>query len=163
ADGARPARRVGGPDRRHRARPRADVPAAALRELGVCRAATDGRHRACGRDGLWRADDAALDLGGAAGRDRRGPLRRRAGGRGDGGCGGVVEEGLTGARMMELLAEELPGLEPGRAFTVGLLSALDALLDLPLEQAVGSIGLPDEMASAIVSGGPPYGALLRRV
>ena len=58
---------------------------------------------------------------------------------------------LARARMCALLCEELAGEQCDRWFAVGLFSAVDALLDLPLEQAVDPLPLSEEFHQALLN------------
>ena len=50
--------------------------------------------------------------------------------------------------------------DPDRYFTVGLFSALDALLERPLEHLLGELPLGDEVNSALLRHEGPMGATL---
>ena len=57
---------------------------------------------------------------------------------------------MTRARMAELMAEALvPGLADS-AYTVGLVSALDLLLQAPLPELVGGLSLSSELEDALL-------------
>lgn len=75
---------------------------------------------------------------------------------------GLLVDAMLRGRMLEELASDLPGLDRDRAFTVGLFSLLDALVDRPMEQALTGLGLPDEVSSALLQRSRPYGPLLDR-
>jgi EAL and modified HD-GYP domain-containing signal transduction protein len=70
---------------------------------------------------------------------------------------------LIRARMATGLSEEVGHHEPDRAFTVGLFSTLDALLDLPLEKAVGTLPLTTEVNEALLELKGPLGEVLATV
>ncbi len=57
---------------------------------------------------------------------------------------------LTRARMCELLGARYTAVDPEELFTIGLLSAADALLDLPLDAIVAQLPLSDEVAGALL-------------
>jgi EAL and modified HD-GYP domain-containing signal transduction protein len=59
---------------------------------------------------------------------------------------------MARARMGELIAGMVPGLGPDVGFTVGLLSALDLLLDAPMADAIASLPLDDETREGLVHG-----------
>jgi EAL and modified HD-GYP domain-containing signal transduction protein len=59
---------------------------------------------------------------------------------------------MSRARMGELIAGMVPGLGPDVGFTVGLLSALDLLLDAPMADAIESLPLDDETREGLVHG-----------
>lgn len=69
---------------------------------------------------------------------------------------------LIRARMCELLAAAAGAPAEG-AFLVGLLSVVDGLTDLPLEQALAGLPLSEEIVAALLAGEGPHGDLLRRV
>jgi c-di-GMP phosphodiesterase len=70
---------------------------------------------------------------------------------------------LTRARMCELLGARYTAVDPDELFTVGLLSAADALLDLPLEAIVGQLPLSDEVTRALLEYEGDPGAILDAV
>ena len=75
----------------------------------------------------------------------------------------LLTDALVRARTMELVAADLPGLNADHAFTVGLFSMLPSLVNRPMEQALGGLGLPADIEDALLDGRPPYGALLDRL
>ena len=55
-------------------------------------------------------------------------------------------------RLMELLAQEmLPPEECDNAFVVGVFSLLDAMLGIPLEEALESVALPEPVLDALLN------------
>ena len=72
---------------------------------------------------------------------------------------------LTRARMCEALARRDGVDEPAVHFTVGLLSVLDAMLDMPMSQVVGNLPLSELVASALIDpfGPSPTASSLRAV
>jgi EAL and modified HD-GYP domain-containing signal transduction protein len=72
-------------------------------------------------------------------------------------------EALIRAKMATGLAAELELDQADRAFTVGLFSTLDALLDLPLEEAVGTLPLTTEVNEALLDLKGPLGEVLATV
>ncbi|PLW67416.1 EAL and HDOD domain-containing protein [Pseudohalioglobus lutimaris] len=67
----------------------------------------------------------------------------------DGKADEIVTMGLVRGRLCELLAQR-SGLEnPDSYFAVGLFSVLDALLDVPLEEALKYLPLPQDMQDAL--------------
>jgi EAL and modified HD-GYP domain-containing signal transduction protein len=70
---------------------------------------------------------------------------------------------LIRAQMVTELAEELELGQADRAFTVGLFSTLDALLDLPLEEGVGTLPLVPEVKEALLDYEGSLGAVLHAV
>ena len=74
-----------------------------------------------------------------------------------------VTTALARARMSELLAElVLPELA-GLAFTAGMLSALDVLLEMPIEDILQALPLDDELREAAFGDATPIGRLVRDV
>jgi c-di-GMP phosphodiesterase len=75
----------------------------------------------------------------------------------------LLFDALVRGRALELLAENTPGLSADHAFTVGLFSMLPSLVNRPMEQVLGGLGLPSDIEDALLDGRPPYGALLDRL
>jgi EAL and modified HD-GYP domain-containing signal transduction protein len=67
------------------------------------------------------------------------------------------------ARLCELLAREYPDTVPERAFTAGLFSVLDALLNRPIRELIADLCLDDRLATAITDHRGPEGRLLAAV
>jgi EAL and modified HD-GYP domain-containing signal transduction protein len=67
------------------------------------------------------------------------------------------------ARLCELLAREYPDTVPERAFTAGLFSVLDAILDRPIRELIADLCLEDRLATAITDHRGPEGQLLAAV
>ena len=57
---------------------------------------------------------------------------------------------MVRARMCELLGQSLYKHESGQDFIVGLFSVLDALLDLPIDEAISSIPLSEAIRNALI-------------
>ncbi len=75
----------------------------------------------------------------------------------------LLELTVVRARMCELLAEHA-NLQPLESyFTVGLFSALDTLLQQPLEKILAELPLSDEIKSAILNKNGPMGEALECV
>lgn len=74
----------------------------------------------------------------------------------------LMRTALVRARMAELLARDLEAADPARAFTVGLLSTLDALLGQTLEDLLDSTPLSAEVKLALTEHEGPLGDLLQR-
>jgi c-di-GMP-related signal transduction protein len=70
---------------------------------------------------------------------------------------------MTRARMSELMATRLAPRLAGAAFTVGLVSALELLLAVPLPQIIDNLGLADEVVDALVNKGGLLGRILADV
>lgn len=63
----------------------------------------------------------------------------------------LLQNALVRARMTELLGRgKLPPGEQEGLFIVGIFSLLDALLNEPMEQALGRLSLPDQVVRALV-------------
>ena len=67
---------------------------------------------------------------------------------------------MVRARMGELVAAMVPGLGGDVGFTVGLLSALDLLLDAPMADAIETLPLDAETRSALVDGEGRLGEII---
>lgn len=68
---------------------------------------------------------------------------------------------LTRARLCQLIADKA-GLEnPGVYFTIGLLSAIDVLMDAPMDQLINPLPLTQEVKSALLGFEGTGGAILR--
>jgi EAL and modified HD-GYP domain-containing signal transduction protein len=67
---------------------------------------------------------------------------------------------LARARFCELAAKERGYANADESFTIGLFSVLDALLDVPIVEAVASLPLDLRTRDAIVLHAGPLGALL---
>jgi EAL and modified HD-GYP domain-containing signal transduction protein len=66
----------------------------------------------------------------------------------------LSKNALTRARFLELLAKSLNDkskLDPEQCFVTGLFSLLDAMLEVPMETALSSINLPDNITNAILN------------
>ena len=70
---------------------------------------------------------------------------------------------LVRARMCEILAEESEGMSGSTAFMMGVVSGLDALLDIPIENILEQVFLSEEIELAILMGEGDYGQLLTNV
>ena len=68
--------------------------------------------------------------------------------------GGWVGKSLAGAGV-------LPEMEPDTAFTLGLFSLLDAMLDMPIDEVCARVNLPKELTQAITENAGPYGKHLK--
>jgi EAL and modified HD-GYP domain-containing signal transduction protein len=72
----------------------------------------------------------------------------------------VLNTALLRARMCEALAQRDPHAAPDRAFTVGLFSLLDALLDRPLAELLGETPFDAAISAAVLKHAGPEGGLL---
>ena len=75
----------------------------------------------------------------------------------------LVKTAILRAKMCELQAEMSGHDSPGRYFTVGLLSVLDAILDLPMEQVIELLPLSSEMNDALLHRNGQLGRVLTEV
>lgn len=75
----------------------------------------------------------------------------------------LMKTGLVRARMAELLGRSFSDLDQRRAFTVGLFSILDALLDRPLSEVLEKIPLSEEANRALVEHEGDLGRILEAV
>ncbi len=76
----------------------------------------------------------------------------------------LLKNALVRARFAEILGEHrLAPRELGEVFLVGILSTLDALFNLPMEQALGQLRLPEAVTAALVRLEGPYAPILRLV
>lgn len=72
----------------------------------------------------------------------------------------LVTTAMSRAKMCELLAVAANERGPEADFTVGLFSILDVLLDLPMEEAIASLPLSDEVTAALLESKGHLGAVL---
>lgn len=79
----------------------------------------------------------------------------------DGRSRALFRTGLIRARLMETLGESrLPADQRGGLFLVGILSILDAVLNVPMAQALANLRLPQAIVSALRADIGPYAAYL---
>jgi c-di-GMP phosphodiesterase len=67
---------------------------------------------------------------------------------------------LTRARFCELAGEQLGIASPSELFTLGLFSVIDALMDVPMQDAVAALPLADDIRDALIHRSGPMGELL---
>ncbi len=75
----------------------------------------------------------------------------------------LLENALVRARMMELLGHDQPEQRRDAMFLVGLLSLVDAMLKVPIEKAMSSLGLSSDIEAAIVRAEGPMAKVLTLV
>ncbi len=75
----------------------------------------------------------------------------------------LISLALLRARLCEKTAAGRGGVCERGAFMAGLLSVLDALLDVPMDQAVARLPLSDELSEALLSRGGVLGGILEEV
>ena len=74
----------------------------------------------------------------------------------------ALEEGaLVRGRVLESIARKLCEPNPGAHFTLGLLSVIEPLLQVPLKDAIAPLRLGDEATAALLRGEGPWAARLR--
>ncbi len=73
----------------------------------------------------------------------------------------LLKNALVRARMVELLGrEKTSGAEQDGLFLVGILSLLDALLNIPMEEALENFQLPQQVSLALLKGEGVYAPFL---
>lgn len=73
----------------------------------------------------------------------------------------VLESALVRARLMELLGEGRPTEERDALFLVGLLSLVDVVLQVPMEEAMASLATSPAIEAAVVRREGPMAKLLK--
>lgn len=73
----------------------------------------------------------------------------------------LLESALVRARMMELLGENRPAKEREALFLVGLLSLVDAVLQVPMAEAMSQLAVAPEIESAVLHGEGQMGDMLQ--
>jgi len=72
----------------------------------------------------------------------------------------VLENALVRARLMELLGDGRPAAERDALFLVGLLSLVDVVLQVPMQDALASLAVAPEIEAAVLRGEGPMADLL---
>jgi EAL and modified HD-GYP domain-containing signal transduction protein len=72
----------------------------------------------------------------------------------------LVQAAVLRARLCEELAVALGTADPDTAFTAGILSTVDALLDQPLFEVVKTLPLTEELKWALLGRSGPLGTIL---
>lgn len=72
----------------------------------------------------------------------------------------VITTCLIRAELCQSITNATGSGDSSSAYTVGLLSMLDALLNLPMEEVIKELPLPDAMADALASRSGPYSQAL---
>ena len=75
----------------------------------------------------------------------------------------LLRSALVRAKMCEILAQQVTELDADSAFTVGLFSCLDALLDRSMREILPDLPLTSAVSDALLSQAGPYGRILRDV
>ncbi len=74
----------------------------------------------------------------------------------------LLQNALIRGRLTELLGENtLPAHEKDSLFIVGIFSLLDALLNIPIKQAIAQLNLNEALTQALVDDTGPYAPYLR--
>ena len=77
--------------------------------------------------------------------------------------GELIRQALIRARMCELLTREMPREAQDTAFTIGLFSLLDSMLEVPMDQVLSQLPLDQDITIALAQHDGPYGRLLDAV
>lgn len=77
--------------------------------------------------------------------------------------GELLTTTMVRARMCELLAQDHPTIIPAQAFTVGLFSTLDAVMDIPMEELLDTVSLSSPIRFALLHREGALGELLTQV
>lgn len=75
----------------------------------------------------------------------------------------VLESGLIRAHMAQELAKSRNDILPQSAYTAGLLSIIDCILNKPMAELVSQITLASDIENALVSRSGPLGQILSAV
>lgn len=75
----------------------------------------------------------------------------------------LVHMALTRARFCQLCAQKQPQINEHICFTAGLLSLVDAMMDIELEQVLDNISATQELRDILLNQTGPEGALLKTV
>ena len=75
-------------------------------------------------------------------------------------CRLTMKLALTRALMCRLLADPFPGIDRESAFTAGLFSLMDVMLDLSMETLLREVPLPEDVLAALRTRSGSLGALL---
>ncbi len=75
----------------------------------------------------------------------------------------ILVMALVRAKMCERLGETLHAVAPEKFFTVGLLSVLEALYQLPMQDLLAKLPLPEDSGKALIDGTGEMGKVLSSV
>ena len=75
----------------------------------------------------------------------------------------LQEQSLFRAYLAQNMSKYSPDIEHDIAFTLGLFSLLDAMMDTVLEDVCARIALPEALTDALVNHNGPYGRLLEAI
>jgi c-di-GMP-related signal transduction protein len=75
----------------------------------------------------------------------------------------VLESGLIRAHMAQEIAKSSSNISSESAYTAGLLSILDCLINKPLPELLSHISLPEDITEALINQSGPLGELLSLV
>ncbi len=73
----------------------------------------------------------------------------------------LQQQALFRGYLMQNLSGTTKSMEPDTAFTLGLFSLLDAMLDMPIDEVCARVSLPKELTLAITEHAGPYGKHLK--
>ena len=73
----------------------------------------------------------------------------------------LQQQALFRGYLMQNLSSVTKTMEPDTAFTLGLFSLLDAMLDMPIDEVCARVNLPKELTQAITENAGPYGKHLK--
>ena len=73
----------------------------------------------------------------------------------------LQQQALFRGYLMQNLSGTTKSMEPDTAFTLGLFSLLDAMLDMPIDEVCARVSLPKELTLAITEHVGPYGKHLK--
>lgn len=123
--------------------------------------------------GMTQADRRIESIGEALDVIERGQLQRWLQvllyaelGRSRGNASALLMLATTRSRLLELMAQKMQPRAccmPNLAFTVGMLSLMDALLDLPMQDILAHLPVTDEVKQALLSRTGLYGDMLKLV
>jgi len=77
--------------------------------------------------------------------------------------GELIRQALIRARMCELLTRDMPKEAQDTAFTIGLFSLLDSMLEVPMDEVLSQLPLDKDLAISLTQHDGPYGRLLEAV
>ncbi|MAE21266.1 MAG: signal transduction protein [Pseudomonas sp.] len=77
----------------------------------------------------------------------------------------LQQQALYRAHLCQEISEAMPShsMDPDTAFTLGLFSLLDAMMDTPINELCARLQLPEELSSALTQHQGQYGRLLQAV
>lgn len=73
----------------------------------------------------------------------------------------LLTVGLVRAEFCQLVVKQLKLGDPDSGYTVGLLSVLDGLFNVPMTELIKELSLSDDMTAALTDSSGPYGKVLK--